>query len=185
MKRFTIHFLTKGLVVGALVMLPACLFGQLRPESPQPDARYHVDKQYDEQGNLLRYDSVYTWSWSSEGQPINPDSLMRAFRQQFGWSDQAEAFRGFPKDFESDFFQALPALPFFDHRDLSRDSSLFSPWGNPLPSDSLWRHFPFHDMDEQFRRLLEQHRQMLIPFEQGPGPLPRPQPQARPREIRI
>jgi hypothetical protein len=51
-----------------------------------PKGTWKVDKEFDENGNLIRYDSIY--SWSSNGQwkdlsSVNKDSLLNAFESQF------------------------------------------------------------------------------------------------------
>lgn len=79
----------------------------------QPEEKWDVKKEYDEQGNLIRYDSVYTWRYSTiEGDTIhqNLDSIMDNFRRYFEstapykWE---KYFSYFPKDdslFMKDFF---------------------------------------------------------------------------------
>lgn len=49
----------------------------------KPKESWNVDKEFDEDGNLIRLDSTYTWSFSSNGKEISPetmDSLMDTFR---------------------------------------------------------------------------------------------------------
>lgn len=48
----------------------------------QPKIQVKVNKVYDENGNVVRYDSVYTWSYHS-GNQIDVDSLMRKFMPYF------------------------------------------------------------------------------------------------------
>lgn len=81
--------------------------------SPQPKEMWDVKKEYDEQGNLIRYDSIYVWKYSTkEGDSINRnlDSIMDNFRRYFEhtapytWENY---FSYFPKDdslFMKDFF---------------------------------------------------------------------------------
>ncbi|SHI57595.1 hypothetical protein [Algibacter luteus] len=47
----------------------------------KPDANITVNKEYDEHGNLTRYDSIYSYSYSSNGK-LN-DSLKLQFQQHF------------------------------------------------------------------------------------------------------
>jgi hypothetical protein len=52
----------------------------------QPKARWKVNKKYDDKGNLIAYDSTYTWTYSGKGGqdiPIEVDSVMNAFRKRF------------------------------------------------------------------------------------------------------
>ena len=82
--------------------------------SIKPSEKWDVKKQYDEQGNLIGYDSIYSWSYSNvEGDSIkvNLDSIMDSFKMYFGknrsidWDDD---FYYFPKNdslFMNDFFK--------------------------------------------------------------------------------
>lgn len=79
-----------------------------------PQAQWNVKKEYDEFGNLVKYDSTYTWSYANkEGESLNVnlDSIMDSFKGYFGqntplnWSDD---FFYFPKN------DSLFMLDFFD-----------------------------------------------------------------------
>ncbi len=51
-----------------------------------PNESWTVNKEMDENGNIIRYDSTYTWSYSTiEGDSVNVnvDSLMQSFQQYF------------------------------------------------------------------------------------------------------
>ena len=52
----------------------------------KPEISWKVNKEYDENGNLIRYDSVYTWSLS-EGfdslSVVSRDSLLNSFESDF------------------------------------------------------------------------------------------------------
>jgi hypothetical protein len=55
-------------------------------DTTQPKVNWKVNKQYDDKGNLISYDSTYTWTYSrknSKDVSINIDSVMTAFRTQF------------------------------------------------------------------------------------------------------
>ena len=64
-----------------------------------------MNKEYDENGNVIRYDSSYTYSWSGNPDEINTDSLMRnfgfSFNQGIGIGD--EFFSDIPEFFRSPF----------------------------------------------------------------------------------
>lgn len=52
----------------------------------KPEVRWEVNKETDENGNVVRYDSTYTWSWSDNdgaSTKLDVDSVMRSFRQHF------------------------------------------------------------------------------------------------------
>lgn len=73
-----------------------------------PEGTWKVDKEFDEDGNLIRYDSIYSWSSTdvNELAQKNPDSLLKSFRSKF--------YRNFSK-FDDQRFE-----------DLFADDSLFA-----------------------------------------------------------
>lgn len=69
-----------------------------------PKENWEVKKEYDEFGNLIKYDSIYTWKYSNfkgDSIEINLDSIMDTFRSHFEattpfkWD---EYFSYFPKN---------------------------------------------------------------------------------------
>lgn len=51
----------------------------------EPKENIKVNKEYDEQGNLIRYDSTYTYFYSNiEGNQIAEDSIYDNFQKMFG-----------------------------------------------------------------------------------------------------
>ncbi|MCG2461218.1 hypothetical protein K8352_10700 [Flavobacteriaceae bacterium F89] len=51
--------------------------------SPKPKVEWKVNKKYDENGNVIGYDSIYSWSYSNHGNvppEMNADSIMQSFR---------------------------------------------------------------------------------------------------------
>lgn len=83
---------------------------QAKTETPQPKERWKVDKEMDENGNIIRMDSTYTWSYSSNGRDISPetmDSLMNHFREKFR--------SGLPPAFNEDFFDSFTSDSAFSH----------------------------------------------------------------------
>lgn len=67
----------------------------------QPKGSWKVDKEFDENGNLIRYDSIYSWSSSNKFDDlpeIGKDSLLKSFESKF--------FRNF-SHFESQGFENM------------------------------------------------------------------------------
>lgn len=52
-----------------------------KEDSLKPDENVQVNKEYDEHGNLIKYDSIYSYSYSSDGK-IN-DSIKMQFQKHF------------------------------------------------------------------------------------------------------
>jgi len=85
-----------------------------KTETDTPKGAWEVRKEYDEFGNLIRYDSVYTWSYSNiEGDSIqvNLDSIMDRFQAHieadslFVWRDRFSYFPEADSLFVKDFFE--------------------------------------------------------------------------------
>lgn len=80
----------------------------------KPKAKWNVYREYDEDGNLIKYDSTYVWSYSNiqgDSLKVNLDSVMDSFRGYFEfktpfiWEDH---FMYFPKNdslLKEDFFR--------------------------------------------------------------------------------
>ena len=52
----------------------------------KPKEKWDVHKEYDEYGNLIRYDSIYSWSYSNvkgDSLQVNLDSIMDSFKKHF------------------------------------------------------------------------------------------------------
>ena len=61
----------------------------------EPEYKIDVQREYDEDGNLKRYDSTYIYSWSGPGN-IDLDSVMKNFKNNFDFD-----FLGPDMDFHS------------------------------------------------------------------------------------
>lgn len=78
--------ITKPLVVISLALLhllTTSCHGQQKTDNKlnasKPDIRYKVDKKYDKKGNVIRYDSTYSYSYNGE---LN-DSIVSGFHKNF------------------------------------------------------------------------------------------------------
>ena len=113
------------LVMPALLLLNSCQAQTKEknssPESKQPKVSIDVKRETDERGNVIRYDSTYTWSYSSDGtqSDVSVDSVMAAFRKQF---DSA-----FPDFFRNSFGNPVWGDSMF-HRDFLRPDYFKRKW---------------------------------------------------------
>lgn len=94
----------------------------------EPKGKWKVDKEFDEDGNLIRYDSIYSWSSSNDFEGLNlqdRDSLIQSFQskffQRFSDSDRFGFDRFFDQDslfgqrfFNEDFFGSDFGKDFMD-----------------------------------------------------------------------
>lgn len=100
------------------------LSGTQAENAEKPRGNWKVNKEFDENGNLISYDSTYVYSWSSgEGDSLvmpNSDEIFRNFRQYFyGQPGTTGLLNSFMNDSlygESDFFKD----DFFSNRMMSK-----------------------------------------------------------------
>ena len=70
-----------------------------------PKGNWKVDKTYDDNGNLIKYDSIYSWSSNDNYDKLSPferDSLMQAFKSRFFTSFSRFENDGFDPIFSND-----------------------------------------------------------------------------------
>lgn len=76
-----------------------------RDSIEQPKGEWKVDKQFDERGNLIRYDSIYSWSSSGDAidfSTLDKDSLLQSFKSRFYTDFPGFNHQGFDDVFAND-----------------------------------------------------------------------------------
>lgn len=71
----------------------------------EPQGAWKVDKEFDENGNLIRYDSVYSWSSNNTYNNLSSsdrDSLIQSFKSNFFKSFSGFKNNGFDDVFSKD-----------------------------------------------------------------------------------
>lgn len=71
----------------------------------RPKGTWKVDKEFDENGNLIRYDSIYSWSSADAFEDLNlqdRDSLLQSFQSKFFRRFSGSDRFGFNPFFEQD-----------------------------------------------------------------------------------
>ncbi|MCD4732463.1 MAG: hypothetical protein K8R74_17810 [Bacteroidales bacterium] len=121
------------------------LFGQEKEDqnSNKPEVKIDVQKEFDEQGNVIAYDSSYSWYWSGkEISSLNLDSIFESFHEDFDhWG----------KSFKRNHIEPFSHFhhPGWQWNDI--DSSLYSSLDQIFDEDFeeyfnfKYEHFPFHD----------------------------------------
>lgn len=107
----------------------------------KPQIRYRVNVERDSNGNIIRYDSTYVMTWSSNGQnPVDIDSLMQSMGIQI-------------IPFEGDFYG----------NDTTQNGYMpgfgMQPFGY-MPDDYL------NEMNKMMQQMEEMHRRMIEEMEQ-------------------
>lgn len=153
----------------------------------QPKTEIKVQKEMDEEGNIIRMDSVYKWSWSGR---FDMDSMMTEFEKHFDFS--------FPHDFTFDFQLpdvVMPDIRFHFNDSIWNQEDLdeflndfemrfqgfhiyvdpFEKWGGEeafrehleenLKLDNIRKHFDHEEFDKKMDEMLEKHREMLKKLE--------------------
>lgn len=113
MKRFIlISFLNLILVISLMAQ------NQTKKQN-QPRENSKVTREYDEKGNLIKFDSVYSYSYSSDTTLTNNFSPQDLFGPNFGFSnDSTQKGKSFFDDFDRMFASPL------GHFDAKQDSIL-------------------------------------------------------------
>ena len=100
-------------------------------ENSKPRVNIDVNKKYDEKGNIILYDSTYSYSWSGHGNDIDLDSVFKRFHHH------RELY-----NFDNDYFfphsYIFPEFPDFKHEHFFRYADSLSIWNDDL--DSVLRH---------------------------------------------
>jgi hypothetical protein len=128
----------------------AQILNDTTPGHAKPKVQVKVNKVYDENGNVVRYDSVYTWSYHS-GNQIDVDSLMGKFMPYFHQHFSDSLFEHFSQ----------PVFPLSDSAlmlDFFNNDHFFDQWHEQLfdfkhqlqAMDSLKRQF--------FKQFLRQNK---------------------------
>ncbi|MCX2764966.1 hypothetical protein [Aquimarina muelleri] len=71
----------------------------------EPKGTWKVDKEFDENGNLIRYDSIYSWSSDNKFDnlsSIDRDSLIQSFKSRFFTNFEKFEDEGFEDVFSQD-----------------------------------------------------------------------------------
>ncbi|WP_423126551.1 hypothetical protein [Gaoshiqia sp. Z1-71] len=101
-------------------VLVNCCLAQKKEKAKLPEEQIQVNKEFDENGNLIRFDSTYVWSWSSDSANLNTfnlDAIRREMENMFGGSFQnffsdsifggQSPFPGMPDFFGSPGFDSM------------------------------------------------------------------------------
>jgi hypothetical protein len=101
----------------------------------QPNGQWKVNKEFDKNGNLIKYDSIYSWSSNNRYDnlsSINKDSLLQSFQSRFfkdyshfknqGFSDLFTQDSLFSKHFfNDDFFDSGFGRDFMDIDEIRKE----------------------------------------------------------------
>ena len=112
-----------------------------------PKGAWKVNKEFDENGNLIRYDSIYSWSSNSkfDNLSITKDSLRKSFRSKF--------FKNF-SEFENKGFQNM-----FSQDSLFSNHFFYdSFFGSPIGKDLI-------DIDKLQQQMIQKQKKFLEKYQ--------------------
>lgn len=118
----------------------------------QPKGSWKVDKEFDENGNLVRYDSIYSWSSSNTYDKLSSsarDSLTQSFKSKF--------FRNF-SEFENQGFEAVFSPDSLFSKRFFNDDFFESPFGADFMDIDKIR----QQMTARQKKFLEKYQSQLI-----------------------
>ena len=122
-----------------------------------PKGSWKVDKEFDEQGNLIRYDSIYSWSSDSVYKNLSAvarDSLIQSFKSSFFTNFSSFEDDGFDKIFSKD---SLFSQRFFN------DDFFKSDFGKDyIDIDRIGE-----EMMERQRQFLKKYQSEFLEIEEG------------------
>ncbi|GHC59300.1 hypothetical protein [Ulvibacter litoralis] len=110
----------------------------------QPKGSWKVDKEFDENGNLIRYDSIYSWSSSGridDFSNVDKDSLLQSFKSKF--------FTNF-SDFEDQGFETIFSKDSLFSNHFFNDNFFGSDFGKD-----------YMDIDKITQQLVERQKKFL------------------------
>ena len=117
---------------------------EIKKEVNRPEGTWKVEKEFDENGNLIRYDSIYSWSSHdsiNDLTTLERDSLLNNFESRFYRSYSQFKNQGFEDIFEPD---SLFTKHFFD------DDFLDSEFG-----------MDFIELDKIQKRMIDRQKKFL------------------------
>ncbi len=157
----TIIFNVNMMVVFLLLLFAtsSCTYAQKKNDPmPKPKVQYHVNKEVDEHGNIIRYDSTYVWSWS------NVDSGSNIFVQDSFYTKFFKDWRN-PFDDDSMLFGFKPfSFPSFDDDWFNIDKQM-------------------ERMMQRHLQMMKQHEDMIKHFFQPKPLIPAPEEQQDDNEL--
>ncbi|MBU2930161.1 hypothetical protein [Winogradskyella psychrotolerans] len=121
----------------------------------EPEGNWTVNKEFDEQGNLIRYDSIYSWSshdMYNDLSESDKDSVMQSFKSRFFTNFSGFENQGFDAIFLQD---SLFSNHFFN------DDFFDSNFGNDVMKIDQLR----QQMMDRQRKFLEKYQSEFIKTE--------------------
>ena len=115
-----------------LILTAGFSFANAQTKQAKPEEKSIVNKEFDENGNLIKYDSTFVWSWGGDS----------TFQFQFPMNEffSGKNFPGFDEMFaDSVFVNHFNHLPFG-----LNNEEFFSQFGQQFPDSAFSQQFEFY-----------------------------------------
>lgn len=159
----------------AILIFLFCASISIQAQKNTPQEKSTVNKEYDENGNLIQYDSTYVWQWNSDssiGFPTNSDSIFRNYFpeffgnfdadsifQKFGFSERNMLMPFDDNEFFSLFQHEFPDSIFTDVFPYEADSTMSFHFRHQSPGN-----FNFQEFDDLQKQLMEKFNQQNFSY---------------------
>jgi hypothetical protein len=153
----------KKLALFFFIIFSIC--GQLYSQNSDPDERIIVNKEYDENGNLIGYDSTYIHQWNSDSTQ-NLDFFDNDFFRGDGFADADQLIQQFFNDstLKNGLFPFSNPNNVFKQFDPSFTDSVISQGFNLYSDTTIFPHdYIFPDFDEIKKQMEEQFKNFEFP----------------------
>jgi len=157
----------KKIILFMVVLFAGILvFAQEKSKSKRPDQQISVNKEYDDQGNLVRYDSSFVRSWSSDT-TLNPGDMdaMRKEIENFMKEGGFSHFLGDSTNLANDPFRDMHH-DFFEHFKGNFPDSSFQ-WADTAGIKTPG--IPFSDFGQIREQMMRQFSQFFENDSINPG----------------
>jgi len=138
-------------------------------KSDKPDVRVKVNKEFDDKGNLTRYDSAYFYSWSGTGQiPFDADSFHGTFPRSFRFDQDSAIYPPFGLNDKriNDFFKLHSEQGFKTPEDSVYSYNKFKEFFQHHQAlvDSFYNEDPLHYFEKEFEEMMKQNQRLMDQF---------------------
>ena len=168
-------------ITTTLLIFMFCVLTQICAQKNAPEEKSIVNKEFDENGNLIQYDSTYVWQWKSDSTmnfPFdNNFAIGKEFPGMFGEFFNDSIFEQFGFLNKHDF-QPFSDEEFFQQFQHSFPDSMFI-HGFPFETDSIFNFefghqfpgsFDFRELEDLQKQLQEKfnHQNLVFPEFKSP-----------------
>lgn len=124
----------KRLLLTALVLITVITIAQAQEKKVIPEEKTIVNKEFDEDGNLIKYDSTFVWSWSGDS----------AFRFEFPMNGffSGKDIPGFDESMMDSVFSGQLNHNLFSFKPFESDQ-FFKQFQQQFPDSALSQRFEF------------------------------------------